>query len=248
VAPAALQHGTRDERVAALRRRLAAVPAKGVGARPPDVTRLIPVVAVPPAVGELLPRGGLVRGTVVSVSGSSSLLLGLLAAVTAEGGWAGVVGRPGLGLLAAVEMGADLARLALVPCPGPDSVDVAAILLDGLDLVVLDLAGVSVAPTRARGLVARARHRGGVLVVTGGSWPGVELGLHAEVVGHAGLGLGHGRLRGRELIVAVQGRGQAGRRRTARVLLHPEGSGVQWQTTLVVPGPVEELSHQQVLG
>jgi hypothetical protein len=239
---------TRDERIAALRRRLAVVPARGGGvreaafgadgldARPREgrTGRVVPVLPVPPALAEALPRGGLVRGTVVSVAGASSLLLGLLASVTAEGGWAGVVGRPGLGLLAAVEMGADLGRLALVPYPGPDAVDAAAVLLDGLDLVVLDLAGAAVSPSRARGLVARARHRGGVLVVTGGSWPGAELVLRAEVGPSAGLGPGHGRLRSRELLVAVHGRGEAVRGRHRRVLLRcagPDsgGAAVGWE-------------------
>ena len=243
---------TRDERIAALRRRLAAVPARGAavreagfpgaavtepagsGSRGAGAGRAVPVLPVPPALAEVLPRGGLVRGTVVSVAGASSLLLGLLAAVTSEGGWAGVVGRPGLGLLAAVEMGVDLRRLALVPHPGADAVDAAAVLLDGLDLVVLDLAGASVGPSRARGLVARARHRGSVLVVTGGAWPGAELVLRAEVGPSAGLGSGHGRLRSRELLVAVHGRGEAVRGRHRRVLLRCAGPGaaggpVGWQ-------------------
>ena len=232
---------TRDERIAALRRRLVAVPARGAGVReagepPAGVGRAMPVLPVPPALADVLPQGGLTRGTVVSVAGASSLLLGLLAAVTAGGGWAGVVGRPGLGLLAAVEMGADLGRLALVPSPGADAVDVAAVLLDGLDLVVLDLGGASVSPSRARGLVARARHRSSVLVVTGGSWPGAELVLRAEVGPSAGLGRGHGRLRSRELLVTVHGRGQAVRGRHRRVLLRcagPDsgGAAVGWEPT-----------------
>jgi hypothetical protein len=232
---------TREDRIAALRRRLAAVPARGAtvreagfpgagsgdadGSVSPGAARAVPVLPVPPELAAVLPRGGLVRGTVVSVAGASSLLLGLLAAVTAEGGWAGVVGRPGLGLLAAVEMGVELRRLALVPEPGAEAVDAAAVLLDGLDLVVLDLAGASVSPSRARGLVSRARHRGSVLVVTGGSWPGAELVLRAEVGPSAGLGSGHGRLRSRELLVTVHGRGEAVRGRHRRVLLRCAGSG-----------------------
>ncbi len=230
--------GIRDERIAALRRRLAAVPGKGAGARIPEVARPVSVLAVPQALAELLPRGGLARGTVVSVSGASSLLLGLLASVTGEGGWAAVVGCPRLGLLAAAEMGADLRRVALVPHPGSDPVDVAAVLLDGLDLVVLHLAGAVVGPARARGVGARARHRGGVLVVTGGSWPGAELELRAEVSGCTGLGPGHGRVRSRELTVAVRGRGQAVRGRSARVLLCPEGSAVHWSPGRTEAQPV----------
>lgn len=223
-----LLDASRDEQIAALRRRLAAVPGRGAGAHATEVARPAPVLAVPEPLAALLPRGGLVRGTVVTVSGASSLLLGLLASVTTEGGWVGVVGCPGLGLLAAAEMGADLGRVALVPHPGPQPVDVAAVLLDGLDLVVLDLAGAAVSPSRARGLVARARHRGGVLVVTGGVWPGAELEMRAQVSGCTGLGPGHGRVHSRELTVQVGGRGQAMRRCSCRVVLHPEGTAVRW--------------------
>jgi len=221
----------REGQIAALRRRLAAVPGKGAGAQAAEVARPVPVLAVPGVLAELLPRRGLVRGSVVTVAGASSLLAGLLASVTAEGGWAAVVGRPGLGLLAAQEMGADLGRIALVPDPGISAVDVAAVLLDGMDLVVLDLAGATVAPSRARGLVARARHRGGVLVVTGGAWPGAELELHAKVDRCTGLGQGHGRLRARELSVRVRGRGQAVRPRGAQVALCSVGPEVRWQAT-----------------
>ncbi|MDQ2722858.1 MAG: hypothetical protein M3Y19_06080 [Actinomycetota bacterium] len=229
----------REEQIAALRRRLAAVPGKGAGARAAEVARPVPVLPVPEALAELLPRRGLTRGSVVSVAGASSLLAGLIASVTAEGGWAAVVGRPSLGMLAVQEMGADLRRVALVPEPGPDAVDVAAVLLDGMDLVVLDLSGTSgaaVVPSRARGVTARARHRGGVLVVTGGAWPGVELELHARVSGCTGLGRGHGRLQSRELSVQVRGRGQAVRPRTMQVRLGPQGIRaqgpvVQWLAT-----------------
>ena len=64
---------------------------------------------------------------------ATSLLLALLAEASAGGAWAGVVGRPDLGLVAAAEAGIALERLALVPYPGADLVAVTAALLDGLD-------------------------------------------------------------------------------------------------------------------
>ncbi len=75
------------------------------------------------------------------LSGARSLLLGMVAAVTAAGGNAAIAGLPDVGLLAAVEMGADLSRLAVIPDPGTDPVEVAAVLVDGMDLVVLVLGG-----------------------------------------------------------------------------------------------------------
>ena len=97
------------------------------------------------------------RGTVAVLSGARSLPLSMVAAVTAAGGNAAIVGQPDVGLLAAVEMGADLSRLAVIPDPGTDPVEVAAVLMDGMDLIVLALGGRSVPLTRARAVVARAQ-------------------------------------------------------------------------------------------
>lgn len=74
-------------------------------------------------------------------------------------GNAAIVGQPDIGLLAAVEMGADLSRLAVIPDPGTDPVEVAAVLIDGMDLVVLGLGGRRVTRARARAVVARARQK-----------------------------------------------------------------------------------------
>lgn len=45
------------------------------------------------------------RGSVAVLSGARSLLLSMVAAVTAAGGNAAIVGQPDIGLLAAAEMG-----------------------------------------------------------------------------------------------------------------------------------------------
>ena len=137
------------DRIEALRRRMASIPARTDGAatpavpvehgdarfetRPETITEsATSVLEVPPALADLLPRGGLARGSVVSVDGALSVLLGLLASVTGSGKHAAIIGVPKLGLLAATEMGADLARCALIPTPGSAAIDVAAILLDGM--------------------------------------------------------------------------------------------------------------------
>ncbi|MCW1959441.1 MAG: hypothetical protein KIH64_013050, partial [Mycobacterium sp.] len=179
----------RAEQLEQLRRQRAAVSGK-VGARwrpaePSD--DLLPagesLLAVPDALAELLP-GGLPKGTVAVLSGARSLPVGMAAAVTAAGGYAAVVGLPDFGLLAAAEMGADLSRLAVIPQPGADPVEVAAVLMDGMDLVVLGLAGRSVPPTRSRAVVARARQRGCALLVTGGRWHGASVRMDARVCGY----------------------------------------------------------------
>lgn len=182
---AALASGQdRAQQLDSLRRQIAVLSGKSVGARPdellPDSESQLPV---PAWLAEALPVP-LPRGTVAVLSGARSLLLSLVAAVTAAGGNAAIVGQPQIGLLAAAEMGADLSRLAVIPDPGTDPVEVAAVLIDGMDLVVLGLGGRRVSLTRARAVVARARTKGCTLLVTDGDWQGAPTRLEARVCGY----------------------------------------------------------------
>ncbi|MCX4097204.1 hypothetical protein [Nocardia sp. alder85J] len=237
------------EQLADLRRRMAAIPARGTGATTrPSVSRRSrrESLPVPSALAELLPEGGVPRGSVVAYAGASSLLAGLLAAVTAAGGHAAVVGLPRLGLLATAEMGAHLARLYVVPDPGPDPVEIAAVLLDGLDLVVLNLGGRSVPAARTRVLAARARSKSATLVVTGGAWIGPTLRIATEIDGYDGIGRGTGRLRTVRLNVCVRGRSAPPR--TGRLALSPRDGQVEWHapqpdSTLT---PVPEVTRHAV--
>jgi hypothetical protein len=163
-----------------------------------------------PSGGRYPQPNSLPRGTVAVVSGARSLPLSMVAAVTAEGGHAAIVGQPDVGLLAAVEMGADLSRIAVIPEPGTDPVEVAAVLMDGMDLVVLGLGGRSVPATRARAVVARARQKGCTLLVTGGDWQGASTRLEARVCGYEIAGPGRpgvGRIS--KVRLATRGRGRS---------------------------------------
>ncbi|NEW30097.1 hypothetical protein [Nocardia cyriacigeorgica] len=220
------------QELAELRRKIAAVPGRGESAAarlPTSEGVRRQTLPVPSALAELLPDGGLVKGSVVAYAGAGSLLAGLLAAVTADGGHAAVVGMPKLGLLAAAEMGAQLGRIAVVADPGQDALEVAAVLLDGLDLVLLDLGGAAVAPARARVIAARARNKGAVLVVTGGRWPAPSLRLGTRVAGYTGLGLGRGRLDSISLEVEVAGR--ASTPRTGRITLRRRAGRMEWTSS-----------------
>ncbi|HZD15102.1 MAG TPA: hypothetical protein VE196_08250 [Pseudonocardiaceae bacterium] len=183
------QHSARAEQLKKLRRQMAAVSGKvGPGRHSaihsddllPESEAKLPI---PPSLAEVLP-GALPRGTVAVLSGARSLPLSMVAAVTAAGQNAAIIGQPDIGLLAAVEMGADLSRLALIPDPGTDPVEVAAVLMDGMDLVVLGLGGRSVPPSRARAVVARAQQKGCALLVVDGDWHGAHLRLAARVCGY----------------------------------------------------------------
>ncbi len=184
-AAAVTKHNDRPEQLKQLRRQMAAVSSK-VGAGPGS-TDLLPEseakLPIPPSLVEVLPNA-LPRGAVAVLSGARSLLLSMVAAVTAADGNVAIVGQPGIGLLAAVEMGADLSRLALIPHPGTDPVEVAAVLMDGMDLVVLGLGGRSIPLSRTRALVARAHQKGCTLLVTDGDWQGASIRLQARVCGY----------------------------------------------------------------
>lgn len=235
------------EKLEQLRRKMASIPARSDGTEPATPSVMLhpvgereptPIVVnaqstlrmlpVPPPIGDLLPRGGLTRGTVISVDGAASVLIGLLATVTAGGGHAAVIGMPRLGLLAVAEQGADLAKIALVPKPEESAIEVAAILLEGHDLVVLGLSGEAVSPSRVRAVIARARSRGAVLAVTNGHWAGPDLRIESRVVGYTGLGQGHGRVTAVQLEVAAAGKGF--QRRTGRMEISDDAGSVTWRT------------------
>ncbi len=163
------RHANRVEQLKQLRQKIAAMSGKDTA-----------------SAEDLIPTGPtlLPRGTVAVLSGARSLVLRMVAAVTADGGNAVIVGQPDIGLLAAVEMGADLSRIAVVPDPGTDPVEVAAVLIDGMDLVVLGLGGRRVTRARARAVVARARQKGCTVLVTDGDWEGASTRLDARVCGY----------------------------------------------------------------
>ncbi|WP_156690502.1 hypothetical protein [Mycobacterium sp. Marseille-P9652] len=183
---AALASDHRAEQLESLRRRMAAISGRTAhsAARADD---LLPEsesqLALPRWLAEALPVP-LPQGTVAVLTGARSLLLSVVAAVTAAGGNAAIVGQPDIGLLAAAELGADLSRVAVIPDPGTDPVEVAAVLVDGMDLVVLGLGGRKVPQTRARAVVARARAKGCTLLVTDGDWQGAPTRLEARVCGY----------------------------------------------------------------
>jgi hypothetical protein len=215
-----------DERVA----RLVAIPgvrtASEVAEHVAETAASGELLPVLPGLARLLPIGGLPRGDTVALSGSTSLLLGLVAGVTGAGGWSAAVGMPELGLVAAAELGVDLDRFAMVPSPANEVVAVATALLDGVDLVILGPPAVrAVSGSVARRLSARARHRGAVLIAAG-RWPGAELELRTEPGSWSGLEDGPtGYLAGQTMVVHRRGRGVAARPARFTVAL-PDAEGV----------------------
>ncbi len=201
--------------------------------------RLLPVL---PALRPLLPQEGLRRGSVVSVVGSTSLTLAMVAAASAAGSWcaAVAVGRPSLHPEAAAELGVDLERFPLVaalPGSGPGGWSwVVAALLDAVDVVVAWPSG-RLRGADARHLAARARERGTVLIVAGSWTDAVDVHLTVVTSTWEGIGHGHGRLLARRVEVAATGRGAAARERRRVLWLPARGGGVT-----AVPQP--ESAHR----
>ena len=185
----------------------------------------------------LLPDGGLRRGSVVTVAGSTSLALALLSGASAAGSWCAAVGLPSLGVAAAAELGIALDRFPLVAAPvgGEEWAWATSALLDAVDVVVARPPGGRVRDATARRLAARARERSAVLLVllggtSGGTatteWPAADVRLAMVSADWEGVGRGHGCLRARRVEVVATGRAAASRPRRATLWLPGPDGGV----------------------
>jgi hypothetical protein len=184
-----------------------------------------------PALRELMPRGGLARGSIVSVPESGLLPLAVLAGASADGAWCGIAGVPEAGLLAAAGLGLDMERTLLVPDPGTSWPLVVSSLLDGCEIVLVRPPARAAAQARQR-LEATLRRARGVLVVAG-DWPGAQVRLRVAAQGWTGLGDGYGRLRACCAEVVADGRGELARGRVQWLWL-PAADG-----TVTVADPAE---------
>jgi hypothetical protein len=192
----------------------------------------LPVLA---GVRELLPGGGLARGSVVTVPDAGLLLLALAAGASAAGAWCGLAGMPEAGVLAAADLGLCLERTLLVPQLGSRWVPVVSSLVDGCDIVIVCPPAALPAQLRHR-IEAALRRAGGVLLVAG-QWPGAHLELSVVRREWSGLGAGHGRLRTCRAEVSVSGRGAAGPGQTGWLWLPGEDGAVSAAEPPVVTGP-----------
>lgn len=232
------------DKVAALRRKMAAVPGRSTAHAPvadtqertPASTQDPPAISItrplrsfpaPLPIRALLPSRSLARGTSLSVTGAMSVLTGLVAAASAAGHHVALIGQPRFGILAAVEQGARLDKIAFIPDPGDDPLTIASICLDGIDLVVTTLHGRAVAPTRGRALLARMRSQASIIVTTDGRLPGTDFTIESRPVSVDGITLGRGRVRAITIESSLHGRGTP--MITGRFSLRANHSGmVEW--------------------
>ena len=122
---------------------------------------------------------------VLTLRGSTTLLLAALALRQGATGWCGIIGGDELGWCAATEVGLDLNRVLTVPAPLLDdasTLTVTSTLLDGVDTLLI---GATIAeglrPQHRRRLLSRARERGH-LILTPARWEGARI-LRAEALG-----------------------------------------------------------------
>ena len=117
---------------------------------------------------------------VLSLQGSTTLLLAALALRQGGAGWCGVIGGEGLGWCAATEVGLDLNRVLSVPASVLDDVSVPTVastvstLLDGVDALLVGAPSAErQRPQHRRRLLSRARERGR-LILTPAPWEGAR--------------------------------------------------------------------------
>lgn len=143
------------------------------------------------------------------------LAMALMAGPSGAGSWSAVVGVSDFGLEAASGFGVDLDRTVLVPEPGDAWLEVAAALIDVLQVVVVR-PPAKVSQHQAARLSSRLRQRDALLISVG-DWPHAEGRLWIEESAWTGIGRGHGRLTGHRARVAAQL--HTGQRRDAEIWL-----------------------------
>lgn len=121
---------------------------------------------------------------VLTLRGSTTLLLAALALRQGATGWCGIIGGDELGWCAATEVGLDLNRVLTVPAPLLDdasTLTITSTLLDGVDTLLIGAAiAEGLRPQHRRRLLSRARERGH-LILTPARWEGARI-LRAEAL------------------------------------------------------------------
>lgn len=188
----------RAQRIAELRSAMEALGGDVPRSLAPDAD----VLTTGDALRAVLPGGGLPRRAVTQLSDTPTLAVEMIDSVTADGGFAGVVGWPELSYagISALE------RVIAVPDPGIDPLSVAGVLAEGLDLVVLHTPQrLNLSPVRARPLLARVRKGRAALLAVNVAVPSPALSIAGAVAGFHGIGRGSGRITGVDIRVEAAG-------------------------------------------
>ncbi|MBP2218522.1 hypothetical protein [Arthrobacter sp. CAN_C5] len=168
-------------------------------------SRRLPTV---PALGRILPGGGLMAGGTYTVENSTTLAMALLAGPSGSGAWCAVIGIPDFNVEAAAHLGIELDRLILIPHLDGQWLTVTAAMMDVVS-IILTKTPATITGSDASRLKARLRQRGAALISIG-SWPQSEAVLSVSDNRWGGLGSGSGHLQSRQLkITATANNGHA---------------------------------------
>jgi hypothetical protein len=173
-------------------------------------------VAVGAGFESLFVEGALVRGRTLACTGpaATSTALALVAPAVAAGAWLAVIDLPTIGLDAADELGVSLERVVAIASDDarrwPDVVAAAA---DGFDVLLVRVPA-EIGAAAARKLAVRLRQRDAITVVLGEPGPlACDGDLRSDPPEWTGLGVGHGHLRARRVMLTASGRRIPGHRR-----------------------------------
>lgn len=196
-------------------------------------SRRLPTI---PALGRILPGGGLMAGAAYSVENSTTLAMALLAGPSGSGAWCSVIGIPDFNVEAASNLGIDLDRLILIPHLDGQWLAVTAAMVDVVS-VILTRAPSTITGSDAARLRARLRQRGAALI-TMGAWPQSEAALKVSENSWGGLGSGSGHLQVRRFKVTATGHN--GRSRSSELSL----TELRQSTWSPFPGSGNSLAGQ----
>jgi membrane protein implicated in regulation of membrane protease activity len=196
----------------------------------------LPATPLPvlPGLERLFPEKGLKPGAVYSLSPHTSIVWALISQATQRGHWAASVGSDHLGFHAAIEYGVVTDRLIVLPRLGSNWWSAVSALVDVVSLVVVRPGTPFPSPAARDTLLARARERGCVLLVTG-HWPHAHGHISVENTQWTGLGQGNGVLVSHELTLQYTPRHGS---RSHQVTLVRDGDGPR-----VVDTPLTPLRH-----
>lgn len=174
------------------------------------------VLPVSPDLCDLFVEGGLVRGRVLSCTGSgaTSVALSTVAAAADAGAWVAMIDVPTVGLDAASELGVPLERVVAIDTGQETSSwpDVVAAAADGFELLIVRVPA-DIHTSTLRKVSTRLQQRGVVMLVLGDPGPLVCDGvLEAARQTWSGIGSGWGHLAQRSVEVWSTGRRMPGRR------------------------------------
>lgn len=204
-------------------------------------SRRLPTI---PALGRILPGGGLMAGAAYSVENSTTLAMALLAGPSSSGAWCSVIGIPDFNVEAAANLGIDLDRLILIPHLDGQWLTVTAAMVDVVSIIVTT-APATITGSDAARLRARLRQRGAALISIG-AWPQSEAVLSVSDNQWGGLGTGSGHLQTRRLKVTAKGNN--GRSRSSELSLTELQQRTWPQLNTADSRPIDQRFVPQVVG